>query len=113
MMPSLPGEGRVPYIPPPPREPRYRGEVVVAREDGIVEQTSYGQFIHLLCEETIGDERFTVGERTHNPGTETEPGTTDSEAVHILEGDGVLRVWLDWVAGGCHGSAPCIPAWRW
>ena len=69
MIPSLPGEGRVPYIPPPPREPRYGGKIVVAREEGIVEQTSYGQFIRMLCEETTGDERFTVGERIHNPGT--------------------------------------------
>ena len=99
MIPSLPGEGRVPYIPPPPREPRYGGKIVVAREEGIVEQTSYGQFIRMLCEETTGDERFSVGERIHNPGTVTEPRKSDSEAVHILEGEGTLRVWLDWVAG--------------
>ncbi len=95
MLPSLPGEGRVPYIPPPPREPTYSGRIVVPNEDGIVDETSYGKFVRLLCEETTGDERFTVGERIYDPGAETEPAKTDSEAVHILEGEGVLRVWLD------------------
>ena len=77
----------------------------------IVEQTSYGQFIHMLCEETTGDERFTVGERIHNPGTETEPGKSDSEAVHILEGEGTLRVcWTGLPAA--QWRSPSIPAWR-
>ncbi len=60
-----------------------------------MDQTPYGQFIRMLCEETTGDERFTVGERIYKPGAETEPILTDSEAVHVLEGEGVLRVWLD------------------
>ena len=105
MLPSLPGEGRVPYIPPQPRDPTYSGRVVVPHEDGILEQTPYGSFLKLLCEEFTGDERFTLAERMFNPGAETDPIETDSEAIHILEGNGTLRVWLD----DSPGSAMEIP----
>ncbi len=99
MLPSLPGEGRVPYIPPQPRDPTYSGRIVVPHEDGILEQTPYGSFLKLLCEEFTGDERFTLAERMFNPGIETDPIETDSEAIHILEGTGTLRVWLDEAPG--------------
>ena len=95
MLPVLPGEGRVPYAPAQRRQPAYEGTIVVSREEGIVKETAYGSFLKLLCKETIGDERFTLGERTFDPGAETEPIETDGEAVHILEGEGTLRVWLD------------------
>lgn len=96
MIPVLPGEGRVPYTPMPKREPAYSGEIVVPREKGIVEKHPLGTFIKLLCEETTGDERFTLGERIYDPGLEATPiEGADSEAVHILEGEGVLRAWLD------------------
>ncbi len=50
MLPSLPGEGRVPYIPPQPRDPTYSGRIVVPHEYGILEQTPYGSFLKILCE---------------------------------------------------------------
>ena len=98
-LPSLPGEGRVPYIPPQPREPRYSGEIVVANEDGVKEATEYGSFLKLLYEGNTGDERFTLAERTINPGTDTGEQETDSEAVHVLSGSGILKVWLDEIPG--------------
>ncbi len=63
MMVVRPGEGRVPYVPAERRQPAYAGKIVVPREEGIVEQHPFGTFVKLLCQETIGDERFTVGER--------------------------------------------------
>ena len=90
----LPGEGRVPYVPFERREPAYTGEIVVAREEGIVEEHPFGTFIKLLCEENTGDERFTFGERIYAPGREsTLVEKRDSEAVHILKGTGTFRAW--------------------
>ena len=89
-----PGEGRVPYVPLPRRRPAYSGKIVVAREEGIVEQQPYGSFIKLLCEETTGDERFTVGERTYRPGAAHTTEKRDSEAIHVQhEPDGKTPVW--------------------
>ena len=88
-----PGEGRVPYTPLPRRQPAYEGKIVVAREEGILEPRPYGSLLKLLCEETIGDERFTVGERTYNAGSTWATEQRDSEAIHVLKGTGVFRAW--------------------
>jgi mannose-6-phosphate isomerase-like protein (cupin superfamily) len=88
-----PGEGRVAYEPLPRRRPAYSGKIVVAREEGIVEQRPYGSFIKLMCEETTGDERFTVGERIYDPGTVVQVEQRDSEAIHILSGRGTFKAW--------------------
>ena len=82
--PVLPGQGRVPYTPLPRRRPAYTGPIVVAREEGIVRQRPYGQQIDLLCQDNIGDERFTVAERTYNPGSVVQVEQRDSEAIHIF-----------------------------
>ena len=66
----FPGQGREPYVPFEKREPAYTGKIVVPREEGIVERHPLGTFIKLLCEETTGDERFTLGERIYEPGLE-------------------------------------------
>ena len=95
----VPGQGREPYIPLPRRDPAYSGKIVVPREEGIVEPLPFGRLIKLLCEETTGDERFTVGERIIDAGAESEELTGDSKAIHILEGTGTLRVWLDKIGG--------------
>ena len=93
-----PGEGRVPYVPFEKREPAYTGEIVVAREEGIVEKHPLGTFIKLLCEETTGDERFTLGQRIYDPGLgATLIDKCDSEAVHVLRGSGLLRVWPEYM----------------
>ena len=94
-LPIWPGQGRVPYVPLPRREPAYTGKIVVTQEDGIVEDLPYGRFVKLLCEATTGDERFTVGERIIAPGASSGRLEADSEAVHVLAGAGTLRVWLD------------------
>ena len=49
--------------------------------------------LRLLGEETIGDERFTVGERTYNAGSTWATEQRDSEAIHVLKGTGVFRAW--------------------
>jgi oxalate decarboxylase/phosphoglucose isomerase-like protein (cupin superfamily) len=59
---------------------------------------SYGTFRKLLCRETTGDERFTLGERIVDPGMEAAAlEGNDSEAVHVLTGRGLLRVWPEYV----------------
>jgi mannose-6-phosphate isomerase-like protein (cupin superfamily) len=94
MMVVQPGEGRVPYVPAPRRRPAYTGKIVVTREEGILERTAYGTFLKLLCQDTTGDERFTLGERTYEPGAVPVPvEQRDSEAIHILRGRGLLRAW--------------------
>ncbi len=93
MVGILPGQGRVPYTPLPQRKPAYTGPIVVAREEGIVETLPYGRQIKLLCKENIGDERFTVAERTYNPGQVVQVEQRDSEAIHIFSGQGIFRAW--------------------
>lgn len=89
-----PGEGRVPYVPLERRKPAYAGRIVVPRGEGIVEEHPFGMFIKLLCPETIGDERFTVGERIYNPSAKPVlVEKRDSEAIHVLKGTGVFRAW--------------------
>jgi oxalate decarboxylase/phosphoglucose isomerase-like protein (cupin superfamily) len=83
----------VPYVPLPRRRPAYSGKIVVAREEGIVEPRPYGSFIKLLCHETTGDERFTVGERTYDPGAAWTTEQRDSEALHFLKGTGRFLAW--------------------
>jgi oxalate decarboxylase/phosphoglucose isomerase-like protein (cupin superfamily) len=96
MIPTLPGEGRVPYTPLPRRSPAYTGKIVVPREEGIVESHRWGRFIKLLCNEITGDDTFTLGERIYDPGRSVGPiEGGPSEAIHILEGRGTLRAWLD------------------
>ncbi|MDP2950403.1 MAG: cupin domain-containing protein [Chloroflexota bacterium] len=97
MMVVRPGEGRVPYVPFERRTPAYSGKIVVAREDGIVEKHSQGSFIKLLCKETTGDERFTLGERIYEPGLKATPYDGDSEAIHVLKGQGVFKAWLEYL----------------
>ena len=93
-MAVLPGQGRVPYTPLPQRHPTYAGKIVVGRDEGIVEQRPFGSFIKLLSEETTGDERFTVGERTYDPGAVVLLAVQrDSEAIHVLKGQGQFRAW--------------------
>jgi len=95
MMPVLPGEGRVPYTPLPRKIPAYTGRIVVPREEGILEKHESGSFLKLLCKETTGDDTFTLGERTYAPGTRASVvDGGPSEAIHILEGTGILRAWL-------------------
>ena len=90
----LPGEGRVPYVPLERRHPAYTGEIVVPRENGIIEDHPFGTFIKLLCEENTGDERFTFGERIYEADREASPvEKRDSEAVHILKGKGIFEAW--------------------
>ena len=94
MTPIFPGQGRVPYTPLPKKEPAYSGLIVVARDEGIVEEQPYGRSIKLLCNETVGDETFTLAERTYEPGRESQVVEKhDSEAVHILEGQGIYEAW--------------------
>ena len=109
MVGVLPGEGRVAYIPQPHRRPAYTGPIVVAREEGIVQRTDYGQMLKLLCQENIGDERFTVAERTYNPGTVVPVEQRDSEAIHILRGSGAFRAWPKNVPEDIPVSAPLLP----
>ena len=105
-----PGEGRVPYTPLERRTPAYAGRIVVAREEGIVQKVPYGTFIKLLCEETIGDERFTVGERIYDPGSgPVLVEKKDSEAIHILSGRGRLRAWPRNVPEDEPVTAPLLP----
>lgn len=106
--PVVPGQGREPYIPMPRRDPAYSGKIVIPNEEGIVEQLPHGRLIKLLCEEHTGDERFTVGERIINAGAESAEIQADSEAVHILEGTGTLRVWLE-QNGGRSMDVPLQP----
>ena len=94
MQPILPGQGKVPYTPLPKKEPAYSGPIVVSRDEGIVEEHSYGKSIKLLCEETVGDDTFTLAERIYEP--HKEPILVekhDSEAVHILKGEGFYEAW--------------------
>lgn len=105
----LPGEGRVAYTPLPPRRPKYSGPIVVAREQGIREQQPYGSFLKLLCQENIGDERFTVGVRTYHPGAVVPVQQRDSEAIHIFSGTGVFRAWPKHVPEDLPVQAPLLP----
>lgn len=83
MQPILPGQGRVPYTPLPKKEPTYSGPIVVSRGEGIVEEQPYGKSIKLLCEETVGDDTFTLAERIYEPLKEPIlVETHDSEALH-------------------------------
>jgi mannose-6-phosphate isomerase-like protein (cupin superfamily) len=107
--PVLPGQGRVPYTPLPRRRPAYTGPIVVAREDGIVQKTPYGQMIKLLCQENIGDERFTVAERTYNPGAVVQVEQRDSEAIHVFTGRGELRAWPRNVPEDMPVFSPLLP----
>lgn len=107
--PVLPGQGRVPYTPLPHRRPAYTGPIVVAREEGIVRQKAYGQQIDLLCQENIGDERFTVAERTYNPGAVVQVEQKDSEAIHIFSGQGEFRAWPKNVPEDMPVVAPLLP----
>jgi mannose-6-phosphate isomerase-like protein (cupin superfamily) len=107
--PILPGQGRVPYTPLPRRQPAYTGPIVVAREEGILEKTPYGQMIKLLCQENIGDERFTVAERTYDPGAVVTVEQRDSEAIHILSGTGTFRAWPKNVPQDFPVQAPLQP----
>ena len=109
--PVLPGQGRVPYTPLPRRQPLYQGPIVVAREEGIVEGTAYGQQIKLLCRENIGDERFTVAERTYDAGQTVEVEQRDSEAIHILKGRGEFRAWPKTCPGSSPSRPPCSRGW--
>ena len=94
MLPVLPGQGRVPYTPLPKKDPTYSGEIVVAREEGIVEDHPFGTFIKILCEENTGDDTFTLGERRYEPGRDAQMvEKRESEAVHILEGGGIFEAW--------------------
>lgn len=105
----LPGQGRVPYTPLPKRRPAYTGPIVVAREDGIPEALPYGRQIKLLCQENIGDERFTVAERTYNPGQVVQVEQRDSEAIHVFSGEGVFRAWPKHVPQDQPIQAPLLP----
>jgi quercetin dioxygenase-like cupin family protein len=107
--PVLPGQGRVPYTPLPRRRPAYTGPIVVAREEGIVRPRPYGQQIDLLCQDNIGDERFTVAERTYNPGAVVPVEQRDSEAIHIFSGQGEFRAWPKNVPEGLPVLAPLLP----
>lgn len=94
MMPVLPGEGRVPYVPMERRNPAYTGKILVTREEAVVERHPWGTFLKLLCKETTGDERFTLGERAYEPGHRATPiERSDSGAVHVLRGRGIFRAW--------------------
>src|SRR3712207_3910228 len=107
--PVLPGQGRVPYTPLPRRHHAYQGPIVVAREEGIVERTPYGQMIKLLCRENIGDERFTVAERTYSPGQVVQVEQRDSEAIHIFRCQGLFRAWPKNVPEDLPVQAPLLP----
>jgi len=110
MMVVKPGEGRVPYVPLERRRPTYTGRIVVPREEGIVEQHPFGAFVKLLCQETTGDERFTVGERVYEPGRgPTLVEKRDSEAIHVLKGRGVFRAWPKNVPEDLPIQAPLQP----
>ena len=90
----LPGQGRVPYTPLARRNPAYCGKLVVQNDEGIVERTAGGTFRKLLCRETTGDERFTLGEWTCDPQKEASAlEGDDSKALHVLKGNGLLQVW--------------------
>jgi mannose-6-phosphate isomerase-like protein (cupin superfamily) len=104
-----PGEGRVPYTPLPRRRPAYTGPIVVAREEGIPESRPYGSAIKLLCRENIGDERFTVEERTYDPGAIAQVEQRDSEAIHIFSGRGTFKAWPTNVPKDEPVSAPLLP----
>lgn len=107
---ARPGEGRVPYIPMERREPAYTGKIVVSRDEGIVEKHPLGTFIKLLCEETTGDERFTLGERIYEPGLHASPiEDGESEAIHILSGKGVFGAWLEYLPEGSPIEVPLQP----
>jgi len=97
VMVMRPGQGRVPYVPYERRTPAYCGRIVVSREEGIVEKHHLGTFVKLLCKETTGDERFTLGEQIYNPNATALPYDSDSEAIHILKGQGVFKAWLDYL----------------
>ena len=105
----LPGEGRVPYTPLARRRPAYSGEIVVPREAGIAESRPYGSFLKLLCLENCGDERFTVGERSYDPGVTVPVEQRDSEAIHILSGRGTFRAWPENVPEDEPVQAPLLP----
>lgn len=105
-----PGEGRVPYIPLDRRRPAYTGKIVVAREEGIIERHPLGTFIKLLCKETTGDERFTLGERIYDPGLKATPiEENDSEAIHVLKGRGIFKAWLSNLPGDHPIEIPLQP----
>jgi oxalate decarboxylase/phosphoglucose isomerase-like protein (cupin superfamily) len=110
MTPIFPGQGRVPYTPLRKKEPAYSGPIVVARDEGIVEEQPYGRSIKLLCNETVGDETFTLAERTYEPGRESQVVEKhDSEAVHILEGQGIYAAWPANVSDDRPITAPLQP----
>ncbi len=72
----------------------YTGKIVVANDEGIREQHSWGTFNKLLCEETISDPNFSFGEFHYNPGAVRGP-SEGHEAFHCLKGTGVLKAWPD------------------
>lgn len=104
-----PGEGRVPYVPAPRRSPEYSGKIVVARDEGIVEKRSFGTFIKLLCQETTGDERFTLGERSYEPGVAVMTEQRESEAIHVLRGTGTFRAWPQHIPADQPIQVPLLP----
>ena len=105
----LPGQGRVPYTPLPKRRPAYSGPIVVAREEGIPETLPYGRQIKLLCLENTGAERFTVAERTYDPGQVVRAAQRESEAIHVFSGHGVFRAWPEHVPEDLPVQAPLLP----
>lgn len=107
--PVLPGQGRVSYVPLPHRTPAYTGPIVVARHEGIVVQSATWTEVRLLCRENIGDERFTVAERTYHQGTVTAVEHRDSEAIHVLSGTGFFRAWPRNVPEDAPVQAPLLP----
>ncbi|MDA1347867.1 MAG: hypothetical protein O3A47_03240, partial [Chloroflexi bacterium] len=96
--------------PLPKKEPTYSGPIVVARDEGIVEEHPYGKYVKLLCDETVGDDTFTLAERIYEPGRESlVVEKHDSEAVHILEGQGTYEAWPTNVPDDRPISAPLQP----
>ena len=110
MQPIMPGQGRVPYTPLPRKEPAYSGAIVVSRDEAIVEDRPYGKSLKLLCNENVGDDTFTLAERIYEPGREPlEVRKHDSEAVHILEGQGLYEAWPENVPDDRPITAPLQP----
>ena len=74
----------------------YKGKLIVKNDEGIRQQSDWGTLNKLLCKETTGDENFTFGDITYNPGGVRGPGKGD-EAFHCLRGEGIFRAWPQFV----------------
>ena len=86
----------------------YTGKIIVENGEGVREETAWGSFNKLLCEETTGDAHFTFGEMRVAPGKTRGP-VEGHEACHCLAGTGVLRLWPPKLPGGESLALPLGP----